>query len=106
MPRYDFRCPAGHTTEARQGMDITSMPCPICGEQAQRQPIYVVFLRGETVPKYQVSSYQEAAAEANYYHERMENDRGRKLPRRPTLNIAAEKARQRGAKVKALPKGI
>lgn len=41
MPRYDFRCPSGHITEARASFDVSSIDCA-CGRAAQREP----FVRG------------------------------------------------------------
>lgn len=35
MPRYDYRCAAGHTAESWQGFDVRSIDCP-CGLAAQR----------------------------------------------------------------------
>lgn len=36
MPRYDYRCEAGHTHEARASRDTGSLICPECGQTAQR----------------------------------------------------------------------
>ena len=79
--------------------------CP-CGQPAQRVSVYRVHVGGGPTTKFRLTQYQEAAAEANYYHERMENDRGHEIPRRPLINMAADQVRKRGAKVKPLPKGI
>ncbi len=40
MPRYDYQCSNGHTTEARRGMNVTSISCPLCGGTAHRVPVY------------------------------------------------------------------
>lgn len=110
MPLYDYVCPAGHVTESLQGREVTTISCS-CGAPAQRQSVYRFAVTGDLPtqggqqPKYPVSRLKEATEEATYYHERMENDRGRPIPRRPLLNIAAKQARRRGAKVRPFPKG-
>ena len=40
MPIYDYRCSLGHTTEARRGVEVSSLPCPLCGGSAHRVPVY------------------------------------------------------------------
>ena len=52
--------------------------------------------------RYRVSEFREAAQEANYYHQKMENDRGEPLPRMPVEKMAIASARRQGAKVKGL----
>ena len=36
MALYDFACDCGEVTEARRGMDVESIPCPACGQEAKR----------------------------------------------------------------------
>ena len=36
MPSYDFRCLCGHEFEARGGYETADLPCPECGEAANR----------------------------------------------------------------------
>lgn len=55
MPTYDYRCNCGVVTEARQGVDVKSIPCPACGHKATRQFSCKVALmglptRGTSVP--------------------------------------------------------
>ena len=40
MPLYDYTCRLGHTVEERQGVEESSIPCPLCGETAFRQSVY------------------------------------------------------------------
>ena len=46
MPKYDYRCSAGHLYEKREGFDAPAQqPCQVCGEQARRvlTPPAIVF---------------------------------------------------------------
>ena len=40
MPRYDYRCAGGHTTEAIRPMRVGLIDCPVCKEPAQRLSCY------------------------------------------------------------------
>ncbi len=40
MPRYDYRCAGGHTTEAVRPMRVGLIDCPTCEEPAQRLSCY------------------------------------------------------------------
>jgi putative FmdB family regulatory protein len=40
MPTYDYRCKCGEITEARRGVEVSSLPCPLCGGTAHRVPVY------------------------------------------------------------------
>lgn len=40
MPLYDFVCRLGHATEERQGVNVSAIPCPLCGESSFRQAVY------------------------------------------------------------------
>lgn len=51
-------------------------------------------------PKYHVKDFQEAAAESNYYHDRMENLKGESIPKRDLVKEAKARARAKGARVK------
>ena len=56
MPRYDFRCSQGHTTEAVTPMAVDRRPCP-CGAEAVRQAVYAEqTIIGDTVPKPRLGS--------------------------------------------------
>lgn len=100
MPLYSFKCPVGHVSELLQGREVGSISCPDCRQPAMRQSVYHFNLGGGIGPKYRVSEFQEAAAEANYYHGRMEETKGEKIPRLDAVGAAKAKARARGAKVK------
>ena len=106
MPLYEYACSAGHVTESRQGQGVVTIPCPCCDSPAQRQSVYRINIGAGMPTRYRVSEFQEAAQEANYYHGKMENDRGQELPRLPVANMAANEARKRGAKVGKVPKGV
>jgi putative FmdB family regulatory protein len=46
VPKYDYRCSAGHLYEKREGFDAPAQqPCQVCGEQARRvlTPPAIVF---------------------------------------------------------------
>lgn len=51
MPRYDYKCPKGHVTEALLPMSADKILCPDCGLPAKRVPINTVYIQGETVAK-------------------------------------------------------
>jgi putative FmdB family regulatory protein len=52
MPTYEYVCNKGHKTEVRAGYDVATLPCPTCGQEAQRQPVYQSqYINGETVAK-------------------------------------------------------
>lgn len=88
MPRYDYTCSQGHTTEAQRGREVSAIPCPVCGNEAQREAVYAdQFIRGETVAKgarksspagdiknrhgqYRVKLWQESQAEAHHKRQR------------------------------------
>lgn len=36
MPRYDYRCEAGHEREAFESRDTDLIPCPDCGRPSRR----------------------------------------------------------------------
>lgn len=91
MPRYDYGCKACDlVVEEVQGYDVSAVPCPSCGEPAQRIPVYEYqIIQGETVAKgitrasragdiknkhgkYRVSLWQEAQAEAYHAREKAE----------------------------------
>ena len=37
MPRYDLRCPCGHTWEASRSMSAPNPPCPVCARPDPEQ---------------------------------------------------------------------
>ena len=107
MPIYDYRCTTcGHQSEERRGYDCIAIPCPLCGADAPRQAVQRVHIGGGPTTKFRLTEFQEANAEASYYHGKMENDRGQRIERRPLINMAANEARKRGAKIAKLPEGV
>jgi len=46
VPLYDYHCECGVVTEARQGSDVKSIPCPACGGEAIREIARRVGLQG------------------------------------------------------------
>jgi len=99
MARFDYQCADGHVSESRQGREVEEISCP-CGKPATKLSVYRFNLGGGLQPKYHVSLFQEAAQEANYYHGRMEESKGEKIPRIDPVRAAKAKARSMGAKVK------
>lgn len=52
MPLYAYTCKQEHVTEARRGIDCEAIPCPACGQEAERVAIYESqYIIGETVAK-------------------------------------------------------
>ena len=47
MPRYDFRCPNGHTTRGLAHFTDPCPPCEICGEPTKRQIGAPMFVFGQ-----------------------------------------------------------
>lgn len=86
MPIYDFTCESGHIFEKRAGYEVETLPCPLCGEPAYREAIYLEqFLVTETgvrngrrsaMPRdekrYDIGLFQEACMERDYDHKRSE----------------------------------
>jgi len=62
MPFYDFGCACGQVTERREGYGVTTIPCPSCGNEAQRLSVYHVAIQGDTVAR--ASPYQYAMRNA------------------------------------------
>lgn len=111
MPRYDYGCAAGHTTESVQGYGTEAIPCPVCGGEARRAAVYRdQFIRGETVAtgrtmrsgakdekgRYNLGHVNEAQATIFDACERQ----GAEMP--DFQKAGAREARKRGAKVKQL----
>ena len=99
--RYEYVCPEGHVTEKNGGLDDVQAPCS-CGEIARRREFNLAALVGATVMKEQkfpVSRFQEAAAEVDYYHTKLENA-GAPVKRPDLWGMAKREARKRGAKVR------
>lgn len=97
MPRFDFRCAAGHAFEEIAPRDTHTLTCP-CGQTAQRE-LSVPFLPGisgrAATPKNQrelkMGEYREAAQEVNYQYERIEQS-GQEIARPDYTTIAKQRA--------------
>lgn len=46
MPRYDFRCPEGHVSEAVRSYDVGEIACIGCGLPAQRVVLSAPYVTG------------------------------------------------------------
>jgi len=116
MPRYDYVCECGTTTESVQGMDVTFIPCPKCGAPARRSPLNLPYLHTETGVRMgpsdrranikdkhdrtRLSVFQEATQEIDYLHKKDENDAGRELPHPNLYKRALQRARVENAPMK------
>jgi len=119
MPTYDFRCEAGHVTEARRRMGCNDpILCPECGLEALRVPFYAsqvlvtetgvgsgycVYrpVGAETKDKAgrtRVSLMQEAASELDYAHRKQEEAVGHELPSKPYYKMGVQRAKELMAK--------
>ena len=85
-PIYDYRCCEGHLTESRQGYGVDAIPCPTCGQEAPRVPVYLQNHVGDRagVPldqrRYDLSLFREATEERAWEHGRAEERAQRPLP--------------------------
>lgn len=82
MPTQEYVCELEHVTEVRVGYDaLNVMPCPECGQPAQKQSVYLIVPFTETgvqigrlnpVPlderRVKVSRFKEAAEEIDYQY--------------------------------------
>ena len=117
MPLYDFLCKKYHRTESRQGTDTTSVPCPVCGKDAQRVSVYHnQFISCATGPKGSTKTtgndipredqdlrqdfreYEEAAAEVDYAYAKHETKTGKKVEQPDLFKVAKQRVRERSGK--------
>ena len=78
---YQFKCPAGHMTEKRQGFQGPGVIyCP-CGEAAQRVAVNRVYVITPGPKGIRVSDYYEAASEAKDTYERTDDPQARAATR-------------------------
>jgi hypothetical protein len=49
MPKYDYRCAGGHTTEAVRPVEVGLIDCSTCEEPAQRLAVYDVQVMGDGI---------------------------------------------------------
>ena len=92
MPLYDYICECSVVTEARRGVDIKSIPCPVCGADTIRDFPRNVGLSGLPTRTsvsgrtYNVSEYMEAQ------HEVLHDQERGKLPKRDLFEMGKRKA--------------
>ena len=113
MPTYDFACGCGEVTEARAGFETSSLPCPACGQTAQRVPVYrfqytITETGGSSYPrldrakapngKYRLSDFQEASAELDHAASQIEQREGRPVKVPSPYKAGRRKAEAMGAK--------
>lgn len=108
MPLYDFVCRDGHTTEAVRGYEVSSIPCPLCGESAYRCEVNHVSFQmrdADTEVKdrkgrYHVSRFKEAADEIDYEYTKVEKKEGREVKAPSFYKAGLKEAKRRGAKLR------
>ena len=98
---YEYRCPRGHVTTKRGGLDDASSPCG-CGLTVQRKPFNLASIRGDTVAgTYSVSEFMEATQEVDYHYAKAQAD-GMPVRRPDPWAIAKREARKRNPKIAAV----
>ena len=100
MPTYTFRCPNGHIFDLRATRETTEVDC-CCSATAQREQVYAVNFGGFAAPPraqrtyhQEFKDFDEAGAELEYKHSRMEEEAGKQLPTPPLATIAKREARR------------
>ncbi len=58
MPTYEYICAGAHSSTARRGYEVASIPCETCGEVAQRAFANIPYIHGMTTPTNQLSADQ------------------------------------------------
>ena len=96
---YEYRCPDGHVTEKKGGVDDVHAPCSACNRQARRREFNLPVIVGEMrEQKYRVSEFLEASQEVDYLFTRAENE-GVAVKRPNLYKAGLREARRRGAKL-------
>lgn len=106
MPVYDYKCVSGHTTEARRGMAITTIPCPVCGLDAERESVYCFAVASSGLPtqggvhsderksRQRYKDYREASHEIDYAYKQREKDVGHEIEAPSYYQIGKARAAQ------------
>ena len=101
MPTYTFSCACGWRGDRRASYGATSVPCPSCGLTAGKESVYrISFVGFASTPRDQrtyyteFANFQEAGAELEYKHQRLEEAAGKELPTPPLASIAKTQARE------------
>lgn len=77
MPLYDYRCPAGHVSEALASMDCTTIVCRRCDATAERLGAYrVAVTQPEVDVRGKFRRFQEATAELDASARTVESSTG------------------------------
>ena len=106
MPFYEYACENEHVNLLRRGYDDEAINCPDCGLPAVRLSVYHdQYIFGETCAKNQrraevprdekrvdLSLFQEAGAELEYEHKKMESIAGRPLASKSLWSEAKKRA--------------
>ena len=106
MPTYTYSCGCGWRGDRRAGYDAaTIVLCPSCGLLAAKEDVYRPNFGGfASTPRDQRTYWQEfkdfdeAGAELEYKHSRLEEAAGKQLPTPPLASIAKTQARELIAK--------
>lgn len=96
MPRYDFRCAAGHVFEDIVSRDTRSVPCS-CGQRAQRELSVpsLITARASTPSdqrEFKMGAYREAAQEVEHHYQKLEYERDGPVARPDYTTIAKQRA--------------
>jgi hypothetical protein len=116
MPLYDYTCDNRHVTEERQGLDIISIPCPICGRCAARSGVYRgQYIQCETGPvggkknpidpkdedlSKPFAEFQEASGEVAHEYAKEEARTGRAVTRPNLFKEALAVAHRKDQRIK------
>src|SRR5574341_810603 len=99
MPLYTWLCSCGLRFDALGARDASSRPCPECSRNATREQVYAVNATGFAITppgamdlSQDCRRFQEATAELDYRHTRLENAAGKPLPPPPLYRTAKTKA--------------
>ena len=105
MPIYSYSCGCGWSGDRRANYGAATVPCPACTQPAAAGAVYRVNFGGfASTPLDQrtywqeFKDFQEAGAELEHKHERMEEMAGKSLPTPPLAQIAKAKAKDLIAK--------
>lgn len=83
MPIYDYICNSNHKTEACKGVEVESIPCPLCGQPAQRITVYhtsFVMPQSGSRMRDTYRRFQEASGEVDYTCNKFESETNLKSP--------------------------
>ena len=111
MPIYDFVCQGGHESEAKAGYETASLPCPVCGQPAERQSVYATSfsIAGRaSVPfdqrRINLTKFMDAATDLDHHHKRAEERYQRKIDSPAYFREGVKRAKEVMAGKRAPPK--